>query len=320
MTEAAPKPAPAADPFAEVNAANIEDIFGEGSWGGDTLSGDGAGNSGDATEFAGGEPTPPAAPASVGAEEGEGGVVPAAPPEPPAPPTPPAPVVEPPVAPSEDKLELESLKAQVAALTAAAAKPADPPAAAPVPAAADDQLAAVKFEMPPQLRDALLGDDQDQFTAGINHLVSGILTTVQNAIIPIQQELAALKASGGGSPSPAPTGDPAPGSVDLDAQAATMREQYFTTFSAHRADEFQPIIAAVASEMAAQYPGHAWNEQYIAAMGTRVTERAKAVAKLMNASNNPAPPSLLQPGARSAAPGPGSVDIADEIEATLGFG
>ena len=305
----APVTPPAADPFAEANAANIEDIFGEGSWGGDTLT---AEPDGDATEFASGEPAPvvaaPALTPSVGAEEGEGVVAPAAAPEPPA-----APVV----APTNEQLELASLRQQVADLAKAAEEAKAPVVAAPEATPAPEAPAAVKFEMPPQLRDALLGEDQDQFTAGINHLVSGILTTVQQAIVPLQQELAALKAAGT-TPPATTVSESSPD--NLEARSAGMREEYFGEFPTHRATEFQPIIAAVATEMAAQYPGHAWNAEYRAAMGVRVTEKAKAVAALMKSTSLAPPPNLFQPGARSAAPAPGSMDISDEIEATLGFG
>jgi hypothetical protein len=316
MASAAPAPtptpattdAPAADPFAEVNANNIEDFFGEGSWGNDTLRN----NDGDATGTVQGDAPPAAAdkqpdqPASVGAEEGEGGESSGTPPEPPAPPPPP----------SDEKLELESLRAQVEALTKAAEeKPEEKPTAA-VPTEAP-AIPDVKFEMPDQLRDVLLSDDPAQFTAGVNHLVSGILSTFQRTVIPLQQEIAALKEARAAAPT---TGDNGSATSDIEAQAAIMREQYFTSFGAHRAPEFQPIIAAVAAEMRDQFPGHAWNDQYIAAMGARVTERAKAVAKLMRSSDNPAPPAMLQPGSRSAEPGPGTGDISDEIESTLGFG
>lgn len=302
-----PTPAPAAapaDPFAEGNAADIADIFGFG------------------------EEEPPASadaekPSPVGAEEPEAGGT--------QPPPAKGAAEEPPAAsaeeapPSDEKLEAASLKAQVEQLQrdleeAKKTPPASTEKAEPAatPSAEAPTLPPIQFAMPKELREALMDEEPEKFLGAIDHLVSGILTYTRNEVAAVVGRINEIQKALAGEASGASEGDDPPLDLKKAEEAAeAARGQYYAKFPSHKGKEFQPIIAAVAAEMATQFPGHAWNDDYINALGARVNGRAKELAKLV-AGDSPAPkPNLLQPGARSAAPGPGEMTQQDEIADTF---
>lgn len=281
---------------------DLQDVFGFDPFEPETDAGD--------TGNAAASPAEPAAP-SVGTEGGDAGAVPLAAPAEPAPVVPPTP----------QELELESLRAQLAAkekkeaddaAAAEAAKAAQPDPAPAQPAAPKP----IDFKLPQTHVDAMLSEDPEQNIAAMNSIVSGIMSWAQAEMAGLRAEIAQLTA--GAKPASAGnTSAAAAPAVDTSA-LDTMRTQYYTSFPDHQKPEYQAILQAVSAEMAKNYPGHAWNTQYIAALGTNVNERVKALAKLSMPAA--APPVSLQPGARSAAPGSGDQDISDEILDSLGFG
>lgn len=313
---------PAGDnPFEQDQGENLADVFGFDS---DTPS----------SEPPPGLETTPEPGSSVGAEGGEdagGTAAPAS--EPPA--TTPSTPAEPPAVtpPTDEELRIASLEATIAELKA---KVETPPAPAAAPTTTEETPAApvvlekpkpTNFKLAPEMASQIFGEDPDAAAAGISALISGVVDHNNSQLFVVLETMQAYntriaeleaKLAAGGIPQPGATSTPPAASTTPPAEdpGVAMRNQYFEHFPQHNNPAMQPILHAVAAEMAAQFPGVPWDAKYIASLGARVTKRAQELNSLLNPST---PPSSLQPGARSAVPGPGDADISDEIMETLGL-
>lgn len=293
----APAATPAADPFDADQTAHLGDVFGFDDGSNDTPRDPGEGDKS----------------SSVGAEGGEEGAslegpVPSEPPAGEAP-------AEPPVVDEKD-LELASLRARVEELSKPKEEAPAPAPTEPKPgeAPAVDAPPAIDFKLPDQFKEAILSEDPAENIKAIEGIVTGITNHFNARIYELQQALATVKAD----KASAVTVDAPAVAAEASAAVERMQEDYYKDFPQHKKPEYLPILQAVAGEMAQQFPGHPWDEKYRAALGQRVTARAKQLAALVNPQAGTPP--LLQPGAREAVPGVGSGDISDEIMDTLGFG
>lgn len=281
---------------------------------------------------------PPAPAPAASAEGGEAvGSAPAASPQPAAEPTPqqsaqpepatgeqqpaapqptPEPAPTPPVA-DERALREASLAAQVDALqrqleemraNSAGQQPgqAAQTASPNVQPSSDESGVPIRrynLSLPQQVVDALSSDDPQQTVAAITTIVNDLGTIIHNAAV-AEMRAEMQKAIGAVQSSTAES--------TQEAEVARMQEQYYKTFAAHKNPLVLPLLQAEASKMALEFPGAAWDDNYIATLGARVNASIAALsggtaqpqAAPQPATPAPRPAAMLPSGARpNAAPG-----------------
>lgn len=277
------------------NVVEVAEVFGIG----EVLGADDAPAADDPPAPA--EPEAPAAEAKPGGE----GEVPPSPPEPaPAPPpaeakpsAPPAPSAAPkdgaaptppapPVAPSADALRMQSLEAQVEALqTQLAAASKKPEGSEPAPTDGSDKKAEkplYSLGIPKQLSEAIFGEDPAKAEGAMHLLVNALATTIHTRVLEAVkaefQKLADARQS-------------AEAETDAEAQVRAAREDYFKAFPEHNDPLIHPLLNKLAGQMAAEFPGLRWSEDYRNALGARVKGAlAKLGVKPAETPAEPAPP------------------------------
>lgn len=311
---------------------DVMDIFGIG---GDEGPSGSAGGDGALPNFGGqlegeGAAVPPAQAAGTGGEAVSAPASPPAPSEPapaqPAPqpaaaptgePTPPLPGLTPSPAPAaaqpgaapaapaamSPEMELVSLRAQVQMLQQQLAQPAPQgqqpgqQPQAPSPAAAgqgtggQEEAPRYNLDIPDQVTQAIFNEDPAVAKAGMVHLVNSLATIIHTRAREefrneFQQFRTGLQTE----------------SVQREqvAEAERLKESYFTTFPAHRDPVVQTIVAAENYALSQEYPGHPFDERYMAALGARVNQKLQGVAGLGGA---PAP-AIVPPAPAAAAAAP----------------
>lgn len=253
-------------------------------------------------------PTPPAS-----SEPGEGVVAPSPSPESAAPATPsvaaepslesapatptaPTPSTPTPATPTldpEEALRQRSKDAQIEALQAQIAQLQKPEA--PVPATSASQPgtgelpeeARFSLSVPEPVLADILGEDATKAAGALNWVVNAIAsTTMARAVQYVQSQLASHKQELAGASEMA----------SAESQRQQMEAQYYEAFPDHKKPVMVPILSQVAREMAAEFPNHPYDGNYVAAMGARVNRR---VAELLGGGAAPA-----QPAPAVAAPTP----------------
>lgn len=246
------------------------------------------------------EPGAPAAPAPDAAPKGAPAPVPS-----PAPaPAPAAPAPTPTPAPSE----LETLRAQVAALTTMlqqAQKPVAPSSPAPSPTgqpgapapSGDDQKPIYEqpidygLSIPPDLAEALSSEDDATRTHALTFLINGVSkavhTRVRAEMLEVQKGLRAELGS-------------IPQQLDQQTQIRQTREAYFSRFPTHQNPATELLIQEELAALNAAQPGAAFDANFINALGTRVNNRLATLAGIQPAPSAPAPAAPAAPAARPA--------------------
>lgn len=196
----------------------------------------------------------------------------------------------PPVAPVDaDKLRLQSLEATVQALQQELANArANPPAGreqqpgqpAGGGSGGADDLPRYNLNLPQNVAAAILGDDPQQAVAGINNMLNSLATIVHhNVRLEMQQRFGQLIN--------------AAREQDSQAQTATAieqaREDYYKAFPAHKDPLILPLIQSETMQMAAEFPGLGWSDQYRNALGQRVEARLAQLRGQGNGGGNPPP-------------------------------
>lgn len=216
------------------------------------------------TPPAGSEPSPtPAAPAPIATPPGT----------PPAPaasePQPAAPAAQQP--PSAEALRVQSLEAQVQALTqtletlrSQPAQPGSQPAAQPGP---DQPPQPVRYglTLPPQVADALNSDDDAVRTQAITTIVNDIGTIIHNSVMQqMRTEVSSMFQALVSSSTQATDAQ------QREAAVTQGREAYYAAFPDHNNALILPLVQTEAQKMAAEYPHLKWGPDYINALGARV--------------------------------------------------
>lgn len=227
---------------------------------------------------------------------------PAQPVQAPAQEAPAAPAAEPqqpaaaPEPPDPRDLELASLKAQLAQLL-------DQQKAAPAAPAAqpEDGLKPsppIQVQLPNELLAMINSEDHTQSAQGINTLVSVIATGLtqrfEAGLMALESKVMERFA-----------GQSATATVEQEQQeAAQHRDNYFKAFPDHNKPVLMPILAQQAAELAAEFPGVPWNEQFINALGARVNASLGGIMPQAPAAQPaPAKPAAMMPqGSRSEEP------------------
>lgn len=256
--------------------------------------------------------TPPAEGAAPGqpAEPGDG-TSSAPPAQPGATPTPaPAAATPAPAPVSAEALRIQSLEAQLEGLQAALQQArANPPAAGAQPPSGPgggsgpaDDLPRYNLNLPQPVAAAIMSDDESQAIAGITHMMNSLATIVHhNVRLEMSQRFGQLFQA----------------ARDQDSQSQTAtaieqaREDYYKAFPAHKDPLILPLIQSETMQMAAEFPGLGWNEQYRNALGTRVEARLNQLRGGPAGSNGGTPPPA-QPAA-SLPSGPRSESQAGEL-------
>lgn len=231
-----------------------------------------------------GEPPSPAEPAP-GTEPAPASP-PAAPADGSAPTAPPAAQVD------EQALKMQSLEATVEALQAEIARARANPVSAEGPAGESGQPAAPQpprynLTLPEAVANAIFNeDDPRQRIAGISHMMNSLAGIVHhNVRLETQQMIGSLLQQAQAQES----------SVNQSQEIAQGREAYFAAFPSHKNEMLMPLIQAEARQMAAEFPGLQWGDQYINALGARVNARVAALTPQPAASNVPPAPAASIP-------------------------
>lgn len=265
--------------------------------------------------------TPP-----VGSSEGEPApAAPAAPTEPAPAATPPAggaPAAAPaqPTPEQEQALRVQSLEAQVQALSGALEQARAQPAAGQPGAGTESgeqpqiELPQYRLTLPQQVAAAITSGEDEQVVAGVTHMMNSLATIVHhNLRTEMRGAFSQLIHS-------AQQQDESAG---REQAIAAGQQQYYQAFPAHKDALIEPIIRAVNSEMSVQFPGLPWGPDYINALGARVNARLAALRGQGQPAAQPtgeplpsAPAASIPAGARTTVPG-SSPEGADLIEDTF---
>jgi len=203
----------------------------------------------------------------------------------PTPGTPPAPVA--PV--DAEALLRQSLEAQVQGLQAEVQRLRASPPAAPTQqppgggSAGADDLPRYQLNLPPQVAAALTSGDDQQTVAGITHMMNSLATIVHhNVRLEMSQRFGQLINA----------------AREQDSQASTStaineaREDYYKAFPGHKDPLILPLIQAETMQMATEFPGLAWSDNYRNALGQRVEGRLAQLRGGAQGSNGGTPPAL----------------------------
>jgi hypothetical protein len=234
--------------------------------------------------------------------------------EPPAAPGSEAASTAPPAAPDEQALKVQSLEATVEALQAqiaasrASPDPGSQPPAGNESGGTEAATAPPKYDLtlPQPVAAAIFSDDPQQQQAGVVHMMNNLAAIVHhNVRLETRAMLGAVLAEA----------RKAEQTTDDSAAIEAGRQQYFAAFPDHKNELLQPLIAAEATKMTAEFPNLKWGPDYINALGTRVNNRVAALApKPSNAPpSDPAPgiPAGINGGRREGTPISGEELIAD---------
>lgn len=235
-------------------------------------------------------PTPPApsSPADAAPASATPASVPPVAPAPSSAEVPPAAV--PPASPSPEVLErnaaqatIQALQQQIAHLTAQ--PPAGGPGAAAPPATTTgtDGAALIEYALsvPPELGQAIFGEDPAIAMQGLQVLVNSLATVIHTRVnASFQQTLQRRDAEMQQSQM----------HVQRQQAAEQMQQDYYGAFPAHNNPVVKQIVAQQAGQLQVEYPNLPWNADYVNALGARVNQ---AIAALTG-----------QPAADPAAPTP----------------
>lgn len=312
-------PAPADNSVFE---AELASIFGVGPASEEALPGEPLGAEGlPAAPGEAGAPPPAASPVTpneaAGATPATAPASPAAPAQAPQQGLPPAIPAQPaaaPAAPDPKDLELENLKATVAALqaqlqTPAAGTPAQPGAATPSSGDPAAQLPQYGLSIPDNVAAMVFGEDPAQAKAGLEHIVNSVLTIAHTRVRKeFDERLTAMQSAQRQEAAQSATA----------TQVDEIKRDYYTAFPTHNHPAVAAVLAEESAKMAASYPNLPWSEQYRNALGTRVNTRLQELQALGGAPAAPAPvpgtpvpsaPAAMTPLApRPAAPTGGQTD------------
>ncbi len=219
-----------------------------------------------------------------------------------------------PAAPDPKDLELENLKATVAALQAqlqqpAAGTPAQPGAATPSSGDPAAQLPQYGLAIPDNVAAMVFGEDPAQAKAGLEHIVNSVLTIAHTRVRKeFDERLTAMQSAQRQEAAQSATA----------TQVDEIKRDYYTAFPTHNHPAVAAVLAEESAKMAASYPNLPWSEQYRNALGTRVNTRLQELQALGGAPAAPAPvpgtpvpsaPAAMTPLApRPAAPTGGQTD------------
>lgn len=279
----------------------------------------------------------PAAPSSTEVPQGQeaGAAQPAAAPqqeEPqPAAPLALAPLQQAPAAPAQPSqadanMELVALKAQVQQLLAErqAAQPAPQqqgaPGAPPAPQGTGEQEEAPRYSLtiPDQVSQAIFSEDPATAKQGMEHLVNGLAIVIHtNLRKEFQANIQQLESARQTQVQ----------QEQEQAQRQAAIDKYYGSFPTHRDPTVMQIVAAENAALAAQFPGHPFDDAYIGALGTRVNAKLQALSGAQTAPAAPAAvpvpprPAPMMPSAPSAGGNiPAFERQQDEIADTFSFG
>lgn len=308
-----PEPGYRPDPAVQDNSGAIMDVFGlEGDWN-EGLRASEAKLSGTGQTGSGEVPAPGAAPAADGGQ-----------PAPPAPsqpaPTPAAPAAGQPAQPAPAQPaaptnEVETLRAQVAAMEAtirafqssqqpsATAQPAQPAGqpAQPSQLPPVEQLVDYRFSIPADVAAAIDSEDPNQRHAGLSHLISSVAQNVHaRALLHVQHLLNDRFAR-----------------YDSERAQLTERQQieqdYYSAFPQHMEGLNRYLVHAEAQAMWAENPTLAWGPAARDALGARVNAKLGIAATPQSQADGSgqqpptpapsAPAPMLGTGTRPAVPG-----------------
>ena len=315
-------------PTAKTNddlSQTIADVFGLGDFG---TQADTAATTAEQFSEQNGEEPPQNASPSVGTEgtgegsDGDASPAPAAPSpvttpgsapsDQQQPPTPAAATPEAPAAPSASELELASLKAQVAALSAQLAEKPGSGESAPEPAGTQPTAPQpLNVQLPDELFAAITSEDPMAARQGMNTLVSTIATGLN---FRFEARLAELRKEVGEKFTAKDSEAQAAARQD---EAAQQRAEYFEAFPTHNKPILLPIVAQEAAQLAAEFPNLPWDKNFVNALGVRVNNK---LAELQGSTPAPTTPTIPAPAPFT--PGgnrqPGDVNL-DLISETLGL-
>ena len=302
----------------------IADVFGLGDFG--TQADTAATTAEQFSEQTGDAPPQPASP-SVGTEgtgEGSDGGTSPAPAQPSPvttpgsapsdqqPATPPAATPEAPAAPSASELELASLKAQVAALSAQLAEKTGSGESAPAPAGTQPTAPQpLNVQLPDELFAAITSEDPMTARQGMNTLVSTIATGLN---FRFEARLAELRKEVGEKFS---AKDSEVQAAARQEEAAQQRAEYFEAFPTHNKPILLPIVAQEAAQLAAEFPNLPWDKNFVNALGVRVNNK---LAELQGSAPAPTNPTIPAPAPFTPGGNRQPVDTnLDLISETLGL-
>lgn len=206
-------------------------------------------------------------------------------------------------------LKVNSLEAQVQALTQALSEARAGPAPGGQPQAGQGQqpqssgaqseeLPRYALTLPPQVAAAINSGDEAQTVAGITHMMNSLATIVHhNVRLEMRQNLGQLLQFA----------QQQEAETAQTAQAAAGRDDYYKAFPSHKDPLILPIIQAESMAMAGEFPGLPWNDNYRNALGQRVEARLAQLRGQANGGTPPpaAPAASLPTGTRNEPP-PGS--------------
>lgn len=189
-------------------------------------------------------------------------------------------------------MRIRSLEAQIEALQkapAAAPAPGSAPAAAP---AGDDQQPEVVpygLTIPNEVATAIFGEDAATAHNALNHMVSSLASAIHTRVL--------HQVRGEQRTALATIEQTRQEQVGTTA-AVDMQKQFYDKFPQYSDPVYQPIIYAVNSQLAAELPNHPWDDNYMAALGSRVTAH---MARLAGGAAPAAPAPAAVPQPRPAA-------------------
>lgn len=290
------------------NSQDIMDIFG--------LSADvGEGNTSTNADDGQGAPAAPASPAPSAAEGGEGQqpTTPPTPqqgdgssqqPQPPAPAPAAAPAPAPsPAAPTPDPrdAELQSLRAQVQALSQHLTQQQQPQPQAQQPAAQPGQVAGqpqqdptaelqnYNLAIPADVLQAIRSDDDQMAAAGMQHLINSLGKIVHQRVAQHMDHLVSQRLDEYGH------------QQNLSQQQQQMQNDYYSNFTDHNDPAIRLIVAQEAQQMWTENPQLAWGDQARNSLGARVNARLGRTAAAPAPQPQPAPTPAPAPAPRPAA-------------------
>jgi len=226
--------------------------------------------------------------------------------------TPPAATPEAPAAPSASELELASLKAQVAALSAQLAEKPGSGESAPDPAGTQPTAPQpLNVQLPDELFAAITSEDPMTARQGMNTLVSTIATGLN---FRFEARLAELREEVGEKFTAKDSEAQAAARQD---EAAQQRAEYFEAFPTHNKPILLPSVAQEAAQLAAEFPNLPWDKNFVNALGVRVNNK---LAELQGSTPVPSAPSIPAPAPFTPGGNRQPVDTnLDLISETLGL-
>jgi hypothetical protein len=200
-------------------------------------------------------------------------------------------------------MELTSLKAQVAQLLEKLNTPAapagtqgqQPQTGAVPPGQGSDSRpdpSSYSLSIPDQLTTMLFGEDAGQSKMALEHIINASLSIVHQRVREdFRTELATVQAARSQTEAAQAT----------EVATTQAREQYFTAFPQHNNATVMPLLAQESAALAAQFPNHPWDANFVNALGARVNAKLLELQTQLGGVAPAAPSPALVPAAAPAA-------------------